>query len=112
MAKSSREGREELVQRVQAALSLATKKEAAYLVNILVSCVEDTLVQHLSEDGFCLKLNGIGKFTVRHRPSRSRKIGFSGETREIPLKRTVKFLTLGKLRRLEAVRIRDGVNQA
>jgi nucleoid DNA-binding protein len=110
MAKSSREGREELTLRVQAALTLATKAQAQSLVSVFVSYLEDTLVQHLAEDGFRLKLNGFGKFSVRHRPSRRRKIGFSGETREIPPKRKVKFLTLGKLRRVEAVRNRDGVN--
>jgi hypothetical protein len=52
MAKSSREGRDELALRLQAALNLATKKEAAYLVNVVVFCLEDTLVQHLAEDGF------------------------------------------------------------
>ena len=40
---------------------------------------------------------------------RGLRVGFSGETREIPPKHKVKFLALGKLRRLEAVRIRDGV---
>lgn len=62
MVKSSREGREELVMRVQSALNLATKREAESLVNVLVSCLEDTLIEHLGEDGFCLKLNGFGKF--------------------------------------------------
>jgi nucleoid DNA-binding protein len=75
---------EELAMRVQAALSLATKKEAEVLVNTFVSCLEDTLIEHLADDGYYFKLNGFGKFTVLHRPSRSRKIGFSGETREIP----------------------------
>jgi nucleoid DNA-binding protein len=51
---------EELAVRVQATLSLATKKEAELLVNIFVSCLEDTLVQHLDEDGFYFKLNGFG----------------------------------------------------
>ena len=64
MAKSSRESREELVVRVQATLSLATKAQAQSLVNIFVSCLEDTLVDHLAEGGFCLKLNGFGKFMV------------------------------------------------
>jgi hypothetical protein len=63
--------------------------------------LEDTLVEHLAEDGFCLKLNGFGKFIVRHSPPRRRKIGFSGETREVPPKRKVKFFSLGKLRQLE-----------
>ena len=94
---------EELALRVQDALSLATKKEAESLMNAFVSCLEDTLVEHLAEDGYCLKLNGFGKLMVHHRPSIRRKIGFSGETREIPPKRKVKFLSLGKLRELESI---------
>jgi nucleoid DNA-binding protein len=110
MAKSSKGGSIELALRVQAALSLATKREAAYLVNVFVSCLEDTLVQHLAEDEFCLMLTGFGKFIVRHSPPRRRKIGFSGETREIPPKRRVKFLSLGKLRQLESVTSSDDVS--
>lgn len=101
MAKSSKEGREELAMRVQAALSLATKKEASDLANVLVTCLEDTLIEHLAEDGFCLKLNGLGKFAVHHQPAIRRKIGFSGEIRDLPVKRKVKFTGLGKLRQLE-----------
>jgi nucleoid DNA-binding protein len=106
---SSKKGREELDLRVQAALNLATKKEAASLANVFVSCLEDTLVDHLAEDGFCLKLNGFGKFTVRHRPSIRKRVGFSGENREIPPKRKVKFLVLGKLRQLETAPVSKGV---
>lgn len=101
MAKSSGEGREEFVWRIKAALSLATKKEAEGLLKVFVSCLEDTLVDHLAEDEFCLKLNGLGKFMVHHRPSIRRKIGFSGETRDLPMRRKVKFIGLGKLRQLE-----------
>ena len=110
MTTKARAGMEELTLRVQAALRLATKKEAESLVNIFVSCLEETLVEHLDEDGFYFKLNGFGKFTVRHRPWMSRKIGFSGETREIPPKRKVKFLILGKLRRLEEAKLHEGAN--
>ncbi len=101
MATKARAGIEELALRVQAALSLATKKEAECLVNVFVTCLEDTLVEHLAEDGYYLKLNGLGKFIVHHSPPRRRKIGFSGETREIPPKRKVKFTGIGKLRQLE-----------
>jgi nucleoid DNA-binding protein len=101
MAKSAREGREELVMRVQAALNLASKKEASDLANVVISCLEDTLVEHLAEDGYYLKLNGLGKFIVHHRPAIRRKIGFSGEIRDVPVKRKVKFEGLGKLRQLE-----------
>jgi len=101
MATKASAGMEELAMRVQASLALVTKKEADYLVNAVVSCLEDTLVEHLAEDGYYLKMNGFGKFTVHHSPPRLRKIGFSGETREIPPKRKVKFTGIGKLRQLE-----------
>jgi nucleoid DNA-binding protein len=97
----ARAGMEELVMRVQLALNLATKKEAADLANILVSCLEDTLVNHLAEDGYSIKLGGFGKFAVHHRRAIRRRIGFSGEIRDVPMKRKVKFTGLGKLRQLE-----------
>lgn len=103
MVKSSRGSREELAQRVQAALNLATQKEASGLANVLITCLEDTLVEHLAEDGFCLKLNGFGKLFVHHRPAIRRKIGFSGENRDLPVRRKVKFTGLGKLRKLERI---------
>ena len=59
MTTKARAGMEELALRVQAALSLATKKEAELLVNIFVSCLEDTLVQHLPEDGFLFQAKRI-----------------------------------------------------
>lgn len=101
MAKSSKEGREELALRVQVGLSLATKKEAECLLSVFISCLEDTLVHHLAEDGFCLKLGGFGKFIVQHRPPIRRKIGFSGEMRDVPVRRKVKFTGLGRLRQLK-----------
>ena len=87
--------------RIQAALNLATKKEATDLANILVSRLEDTLIEHLAEDGYSIKLGGFGKFVVHHRPAIRRRIGFSGEIRDVPVKRKVKFIGLGKLRQLE-----------
>jgi nucleoid DNA-binding protein len=103
MANTSKGSREELVLRVQAALSLTTKKEADCLVNVFVSCLEEMLVEHLTENGYFLKLNGLGKFIIRHTPLRRRKIGFSGETSEIPPKCKVRFVALGKLRQLGTV---------
>ena len=70
-------------------------------MNVFVSCLEATLVERLAEDGFCLMLTGFGKFIVHHRPPMSSKIGFSGETRDVPMKRKVKFTSLGRLRQLE-----------
>ena len=108
MTTKARAGMEELVLRVQVALSLATKKEAESLVNVFVSCLEDTLVHHLADDGYCLKLNGVGKLVVHHSPSIRKRVGFSGETCEIPPKSKVKFLVLGKLRQLETTPASNG----
>jgi len=104
MTTKARAGVDELILRVQASLSLATKKEAGCLVNVFASCLEDTLVDHLADEGYCLKLNGVGKLVVRHSPSTRKRVGFSGETCEIPLKRKVNLLVLGKLRQLERVK--------
>jgi len=71
-------------------------------VTVFISCLKDTLPRHLGDDGFTMKLNGFGKFSVCHRHAIRRKIPFTGEVREIPLKRRLKFISLGKLRRLES----------
>ena len=36
--------------------------------------METNLLNHLATDRFTLKLNGFGKFSVRHRPGIRRKI--------------------------------------
>ena len=78
--RASIRGRDELAVSVQAALSLPTKKEAEHVVNTVIASLETTLLNHLGTDGFTLKLNGFGKFYVRHKPGMVKKIGFSGET--------------------------------
>ena len=89
--------------RVQTALSLPTKKEAEQVINALIGSLETTLLHHLDTDGFTLKLNGFGKFCVRHRPSIRRKIGFTGETIQTKMLRKVRFISLGALRQRERV---------
>jgi len=51
MRESLRRGRNELVDRVQAALYLSTKKEAENVVNTVVSCIEQTLLNNLGRMG-------------------------------------------------------------
>jgi nucleoid DNA-binding protein len=92
-----------LVARVQMALSLPTKKEAEHVVNTVIASLETTLLNNLGTDGFTLKLNGFGKFSVRHKPGISRKIGFSGQTILTKMRRTIKFVSLGTLRQRERV---------
>lgn len=89
--------------RVQGALSLPTKKEAEHVVNTVIASLETTLLNHLGTDGFTLKLNGFGKFYVRHKPGIRRKIGYTGETIQTKMKRKVKFISLGALRQREPV---------
>lgn len=101
--RASIRGRDELTVTVQRALLLPTKKEAAHIIDAVIGSLEITLLEHLGTDGFTLKLNGFGKFYVRHRPGIRRKIGFTGETIQTKMKRKVKFISLGTLRQREQV---------
>jgi nucleoid DNA-binding protein len=101
--RASIRGRDELAVRVQAALSLPTKKEAEHVINVLIQSLETTLLNNLQTDGFTLKLNGFGKFYVRQRPGIRRKIGFTGETIQTKMRRKIRFVSLGALRRQETV---------
>jgi len=97
----SKVGRDELTQRVQDALKLSTKKEAENVIDTVIESLEATLLAHLGDDKFSLKLNSFGKFTVRHKPGIYRRIPFTGETKMTSAKRKVKFVTLGGLRQNE-----------
>jgi nucleoid DNA-binding protein len=99
--RASLRGREELVLRVQTAMSLPTKKSAEHVVNTVIQSLETTLLNNLETDGFTLKLNGLGKFSVRHRAGIQLRIGFSGQTIQTKMRRKVKFVSLGMLRRHE-----------
>jgi hypothetical protein len=48
--------RDELTVKVQHALSLLTKKEAAHVIDAVIGALETTLLNNLSTDGFTLKL--------------------------------------------------------
>ncbi len=99
--RASPEGLDELLEMVQRALSLGTKKEAERVVTTVILSLETTLLNHLDRDGFTLKLNRFGKFYVRHKPGIRRKVGFSGQTIQTKLLRKVKFISLGILRQRE-----------
>jgi nucleoid DNA-binding protein len=101
--RASIRGRDELAETVQTALSLATKKEAEHVVNVVIGSLEATLLDHLGADGFALKLGSFGKFSVKHKAGIRRKVGFSGATILTKMRRKVKFISLGNLRRQERV---------
>jgi nucleoid DNA-binding protein len=95
--------RDELTLRVQRALSLPTKKEAERVLSTVIWSLQTTLLSHLNDDGFTLKLDSFGKFHVRHKPGIRRKIGFTGETIQTKPRRKVKFISIGPLRQRERV---------
>jgi nucleoid DNA-binding protein len=92
-----------LVLSVQTALSLPTKKDAQHVVNVVIQSLETTLLNNLGTDGFTLKLNGLGKLSVRHRPGIHRRIGFNGQTIQTKMRRKIRFVSLGVLRQRELV---------
>src|ERR1035437_6157744 len=104
MVTKRKAGLEEVVERIQATLGLSTKKEAEALVRDFESCLEDTLIEHLAEDGYSIKLGGFGRFIVHHRPPILRRLSFSGVICEPPMRRKVKFTGLRKSRQLERVK--------
>jgi nucleoid DNA-binding protein len=83
MATRQQSGMGEVVERVQATLGLSTNKEAEALVRVFESCLEETLSEHLAEDGYSIKLGGFGRFVVHHHPPIRRKIGFSRGIRDL-----------------------------
>jgi nucleoid DNA-binding protein len=99
----SKAGRDELTSVVQRKLGLGTKKEAERVIDNVILAIEDVLLNNLAKDKFVLKLNRLGKFTIRHKPGIYRKIPFTGETKMTNAKRKVKFITLGTLRQREVV---------
>jgi len=96
-------GRDELAARVQQALMLPTKKQAEQIVYVVIDSLEATLLNNLGADGFTLKLNSFGKFSVRHRPGILRKVPFTGQTVLTKDKRKIRFVSLGALRQQEKV---------
>jgi nucleoid DNA-binding protein len=100
----SKAGRDELTVRVQQTLNLSTKKEAENIINVVISELEHTLLNNLAVNGFQLKLNSFGKFSIRHKSGIRRKIPFTGEIKMTNAKRKVKFITLGDLRKQEVVK--------
>jgi nucleoid DNA-binding protein len=103
--RASLRGRVELAARVQQALALPTKKEAEMVVDTVVAALEATLFNNLGTNGFVLKLGSFGKFSVRHKPGILRKIPFTGETILTKDRRKVGFISLGRLRQGEQVKL-------
>jgi len=85
------------------ALALPTNEEAEMVTDAVITALEATPLNNLGSNGFTLKLGGLGKFSVRHKPGIRRKVGFPGETIQTKMLCKVKFITLGRLRQGEQV---------
>lgn len=83
---------------------MSTRKEVVALVRVFESCLEDTVIEHLAEEGYFINFGSVGRFIVHYRPAIRRKIGFNGEVRDLPPRRKVEFIGLGRLRKLERLR--------
>jgi nucleoid DNA-binding protein len=109
-------GRDQLIVHLQATLppviedKSLTKKEADAILGVVISAIEQTLLDNLHIDGFSLKLNSFAKLKVHHRAGILRKIPFSKDEKGdyvVSLtkdKRKIKFVTLGRLRQKEDVK--------
>lgn len=99
---SSRLGFGLLVDRVSKTLGVS-KKAASETIGKVLFCLEGTIADNIESDGFAIKLNKFGKLTIRHRPAGLRKIPLTGETKYTGRRRKVRFVTLGRLRKMEKV---------
>ena len=99
--------REALAEKVREAMGLNTNREAGQAIETVVNCLEQTLAEKIGVDGFSIKLGKFGKFTVHHKPAKERRIPFIGKVRMTGGRRKVKFIPLGKLRRLEKAERKD-----
>jgi nucleoid DNA-binding protein len=95
-------GTDALVGRVAGTLG-TTRKAARRTLLKVFECVEGTLAESIDEDGFYVKLGGLGKLVVRHRPPSVRRLNFSGQALLVGARRKVRFVALGRLRGLERV---------
>ena len=84
-------------------MSSPTKKEAEHVVNTVIASLETTLLNNLGTDGFTLKFNGFGKFSVRHKTGILRRNPFTGKPILTKDRRKVRFISLGRLRQCEEV---------
>ena len=109
-------GRDQLIAHLQETLppvigdKSLTKKETEAILGVVISGIEQVLLNNIDTDDFGLKLNSFAKLKVHHRAGILRKIPFSRqENGEYVVsltkdKRKIKFVTLGKLRKAEDVK--------
>ena len=84
---------------MRTAFNLSSQREAEELLSKVTRCVEETLLAHIGEDGYTLKLLSLGKLRVKHRGGKQQKVAFAGKVITTKRKRKVTFVPLGPLRK-------------
>lgn len=100
--KGSQVGRDTIAARVRAALNLSSDREANNIVVAVLDAIMGEITENIDTNGFTLKLPSFGKFEVRHKQGKMRKIPLTGKTQMTVDKRKVKFIPLARLRELES----------
>lgn len=100
-AKGPQVGRETIAARVREELKLSSDREANHYVNTVTDAIVAEIRENIEVNGFTLKLPGFGKFEVRHKQGKMRKIPLTGKTQMTADKRKVKFIPLSEIRELE-----------
>jgi nucleoid DNA-binding protein len=99
-------GRDVVAKLVRETLGLSSDREANNVVNVVTGSIVTVIRENIDTNGFTLKLPGFGKFAVRHKTGKMRKIPLTGKVQMTADKRKVKFIPLTRLRELERIPIK------
>ena len=99
--KGPQEGRDVVAKLVREALGLSSDREANNVVNVVTDAVVTVIRTNIDVNGYTLKLPKFGKFEVRHKIGKMRKIPLTGATQRTADKRKVKFIALSNIREME-----------
>ena len=94
-------GRDVIVARVRLKLNLSSGRHADAIVRSVIDSIADVIRENIDTEGFELKLPSFGKFVVRHKLGRLRRIPLTGRMQLTSNKRKVKFIPLSQFRDLE-----------
>jgi nucleoid DNA-binding protein len=102
-SKGPRVGRDVVATLVRQALNLSSDREADNVVNVVTGSIVTVIRENIDTNGFVLKLPSFGKFEVRHKTGKLRKIPLTGKVQMTADKRKVKFTGLSEFRELERI---------
>lgn len=96
-------GRDVVATLVRQTLNLNSDREADHVVCVVTDSIVTVIKENIDTNGFTLKLPSFGKFEVRHKTGKLRKIPLTGKVQMTADKRKVKFSVLSEFRQLERI---------